>query len=265
MRPSTIDGLNTFRSLSAPTPHAHRVPTEPSDATPQLSRRSFLAATAAIPMIATGAGSRGTPRATSRSVFTAHGPSASTHVALTFHGAGDPALTTKAAATLRRLNAPVTVFAVGTWVEANPGLIRTLAADGHELANHTYTHPALRRLNRAAVATEIAGCASALQHITGHIGTWFRPSGTPTPTNLMLDEAAKAGYPTVVGYDVDPLDYQDPGTALVVSRTLAGAHGGSIISLHLGHAGTVAALEPIINGLRKKGLQPATVTTVLAS
>ena len=81
----------------------------------------------------------------------------------------------------------------------------------------------------------------------------------------MLDEAAKAGYPTVVGYDVDPLDYQDPGTALVVSRTLAGAHGGSIISLHLGHAGTVAALEPIINGLRKKGLQPATVTTVLAS
>ena len=79
----------------------------------------------------------------------------------------------------------------------------------------------------------------------------------------MLDEAAKAGYSTVVGYDVDPLDYQDPGADAVVSRTLAAVRAGSIVSLHLGHGGTVDALDRIVTGIRKRGLEPATVTTVL--
>ncbi len=80
---------------------------------------------------------------------------------------------------------------------------------------------------------------------------------------MMLQEAAKAGYRTVVGYDVDPLDYQDPGPSAVVRRTLAGAQGGSIVSLHLGHAGTVAALPDIVAGLTAHGLRLCTVSQLL--
>ena len=89
----------------------------------------------------------------------------------------------------RRVKAPITVFAVGTWVSGNSALVRDLASAGHELANHTLNHPALRRLDRVRVAAEIAGCATALRSATGSPGAWFRPSGTPTPTPLMSDPA----------------------------------------------------------------------------
>jgi peptidoglycan/xylan/chitin deacetylase (PgdA/CDA1 family) len=153
---------------------------------------------------------------------------------------------------------------VGSWIAANPRLIRAALVDGHEMANHTWSHPALRRLGRSAVASEIVKCADALRAATGSAGSWFRPSGTPTPTRLMFEEASIAGYETVVGYDVDPLDYQDPGSAKVVSRTLAGVQPGSIVSLHLGHPGTVDALHDIVLGLTDRGLRPRTVSQLFA-
>ena len=249
---------------------------------PGVSRRGFIAAAAAIPLLATAVGRASASTAQPKPAITAptippakvaalvrtaafvqHGVRTSRYVALTFHGAGSAALASQVLVLTKRLKAPVTVFAVGNWVEAHPDLATAFHTDGHELANHTYSHPALRRLGRAAVATEISKGAAALDRATGTIGAWFRPSGTPTPTTLMLEEAAKVGYATVVGYDVDPRDYQDPGTNLVVSRTIAAMQGGSIISLHLGHQGTVDALGPIIIAIRKRGLEPATVTTLL--
>ena len=77
------------------------------------------------------------------------------------------------------------------------------------------------------------------------------------------EEAARAGYATVVGYDVDPLDYQDPGFGPIVAATLATVQRGSIISLHLGHAQTIAALEVIVTGLRLRGLMPVTLRALL--
>jgi peptidoglycan/xylan/chitin deacetylase (PgdA/CDA1 family) len=104
------------------------------------------------------------------------------------------------------------------------------------------------------VATEITKCRDALaRHAVGH-GRWFRPSGTPAPTDLIREEAAKAGYRTVVGYDVDPLDYQDPGAKAVAAAVRAGVRAGSIVSLHTGHAGTVEAFPAIVQALHDAGL-----------
>jgi len=58
---------------------------------------------------------------------------------------------------------------------------------------------------------------------------------------LVLEQAAKAGYSTVVGYDIDPHDYQDPGALAIVERVRAGLHPGAIVSLHTAHEGTVTA------------------------
>jgi peptidoglycan/xylan/chitin deacetylase (PgdA/CDA1 family) len=246
-----------------------------------VTRREFLTGAAALPLVALGKSNnvptvppKRTPTTAVGSVtgvtglgrakFVQHGTIGSSHFALTFHGAGDTALSEAALAILKKLRAPITVFAVGNWAAANPTLMATFLRDGHELANHTLTHPSLRRLNRSKVAIEISGCAEALKHATGAIGSWFRPSGTPTPTTLILEEALKAGYQTVVGYSVDPSDYQDPGTKAVVARTLKGLTGGSIVSLHLGHKGTVDALEQIILGGRSSGLEPVTVTKLLS-
>jgi peptidoglycan/xylan/chitin deacetylase (PgdA/CDA1 family) len=195
--------------------------------------------------------------------FIRSGPADSGAVALTFHGSGDLALTQSLLDAAKRLGVPITVFAVGNWLDTNPDMANRILSGGHELANHTYTHPSLGTVARPGVATEITKCRDALQRHAKLTGGWFRPSGIDTPTTLILEEAGKAGYPTVVGFDLDPLDYQDPGAAAVASRVKANLHPGALVSLHTGHAGTVQAFEPIVNAIRAAGLKPVRVTDLL--
>ncbi|MDQ6910063.1 MAG: polysaccharide deacetylase family protein [Actinomycetota bacterium] len=195
--------------------------------------------------------------------FIRSGPSRKT-VALTFHGSGDLGLTQRLLDGAKRAGAPITVFAVGQWLEANPQMATAIQSGGHELANHTYTHPPLKQVGRADLVREITKCRDVLKRETGSAGRWFRPSGTDTPTQAMLDEAGAAGYPVVVGYDIDPLDYQDPGAPAVLQRVKAALHPGAIVSLHTGHPGTVDAFEPIVTALRAAGLEPVLLRDHLA-
>jgi len=189
-----------------------------------------------------------------------HGPRTGTALALTFHGAGDPALATRVFAELRAAGALVTVFAVGSWLQANPSMASAVLDAGHDLGNHTYHHLAMSTLGAAAADEEVARCASVLKHLTGTVGSWFRPSGTATSNATIRSAAHRGGYAQCVSYDVDSLDWTDPGPAAVTSRVLALSRPGSIVSLHLGHAGTVTALPAVLAGLHARGLRPVTLT-----
>jgi peptidoglycan/xylan/chitin deacetylase (PgdA/CDA1 family) len=192
------------------------------------------------------------------------GPTAYPAVALTFHGAGDVALTAAALDIARGADAHLTVFAVGQWLAANPSVGREILAAGHDLGNHTWSHQAMTTLDAAAARREISQGAAAVAAAVGQAGLLFRPSGTPTSTATIRAAAAASGYQRCISYDVDPLDYEDMGATLVRTRTLAAVKAGSIVSLHLGHQGTVDALPGILKGLADKGLQAVTVTRLLA-
>jgi peptidoglycan/xylan/chitin deacetylase (PgdA/CDA1 family) len=167
-------------------------------------------------------------------------------------------------AALRPASAPVTVFAVGSWLDENPRVAGRLLDAGHELANHTYSHPALGRSSAAEVADEIARCRDVLARAAGPQALrWFRPSGIEIPTDTILTKAGEQGYATVVGYDVDSLDFEDPGVDAVVANVEAGLQPGSIVSLHFGHADTVTAMPRVLALLDRSGLRPVTVSTLL--
>jgi peptidoglycan/xylan/chitin deacetylase (PgdA/CDA1 family) len=183
---------------------------------------------------------------------------------LTFHGAGETALARQLLTEVERAGAHVTILAVGSWLTAEPAMARRILDGGHELGNHTFHHLPMRTLSSARAFEEIATCAATLHRLTGSSGRWFRPSGTPSATNTILRAAAKAGYSTSLAYDVDPRDYTDPGASAVVSRTLAAVQRGSIVSLHLGHRGTVDALPALLDGLHKRGLRAVTTSALLA-
>jgi peptidoglycan/xylan/chitin deacetylase (PgdA/CDA1 family) len=204
-----------------------------------------------------------TPLPTSPAVEIVNGSRSRKQVALTFHGNGDPALAEQLLAAAEARHAKITVFAVGNWLAANPTLGRRILSAGHELANHTYTHPDLGTLDEAAVEQEFARARDVLQQVSGTIGVYARPSAMDRATPLVLAAAGKVGYRTVVAFDVDPSDYRDPGAQAVISRTLAAVQPGSIVSMHLGHVGTIQALPAILDGLAAKGLQPVTVRTLL--
>jgi peptidoglycan/xylan/chitin deacetylase (PgdA/CDA1 family) len=193
-----------------------------------------------------------------------HGPRDRPQVALTFHGQGDVTLVEQLLAELRRAEARVTVLAVGSWLTAEPAMAARILGDGHELGNHTQNHLALLDLSAAEVLAEITGCAQTLRRLTGSIGRWFRPSQTWHATPLIEAQAATAGYATCLSYDVDSLDYTDPGPDAVVRHTLATTQNGSIVSLHFGHSDTVAALPALLDALRSRGLRPVTVSDLLS-
>ncbi|HEX3906466.1 MAG TPA: polysaccharide deacetylase family protein [Mycobacteriales bacterium] len=191
------------------------------------------------------------------------GHRSSGQVALTFHVAGDPAVVSAVLKAARRQNAHLTMLVVGTWLAQNPRFARQILAAGHDLGNHTWSHPVLADDDPDATRLEIVKCRDLLTRLTGNGGRWFRPSGTPHATPLMLRASGAAGYPTSLSYDVDPLDYTDPGAAAVVSRVLSSAHGGSIVSLHTLFPGTAEALPHVISGLRARGLEPVAASRLL--
>jgi peptidoglycan/xylan/chitin deacetylase (PgdA/CDA1 family) len=198
----------------------------------------------------------------------ANGPRDRNQVALTFHigpheAGQDIGLAHQLLAAAAQAGVPITVFAVGQWLSEHPDLVPAILGAGHELDNHTYTHPTLTQLPAAQVTQEIVGCRNVLARLAPAQGRYFRPSGTSTATPLIVEQAGAAGYRTVVDFDVDPLDYTSPGTNAVVSRVKAGARPGSIVSMHFGYPGTVAAFPRIIANLRTAGLTPVTVHTLL--
>lgn len=194
----------------------------------------------------------------------AHGPRTSHEVALTFHTAGDPAVVDAILHAARKENAHLTMLVVGTWLSQYPSYAHRILDAGHDLGNHTWTHPVLTEDDARQTRVEIVRCRHLLRTLTGDGGRWFRPSGTPRATPLMLREAGAAGYPTVLAYDVDPLDYTDPGAATVTQRVLDSARAGSIVSLHTLYEGTAQALPHIVRGLRRNGLEPVAASRLLA-
>jgi peptidoglycan/xylan/chitin deacetylase (PgdA/CDA1 family) len=193
-----------------------------------------------------------------------HGPRDRPLVALTFHGQGDPALVSRLLAELEGAPARVTVLAVGTWLQDEPAMARRILDGGHELGNHTQRHLAINAMNPAQALEEIDACARTLRRLTGSTGRWFRPSQTQHATPTVRAQAAKVGYPATLSYDVDSLDQTDPGANAIARTTLAATGNGSIVSLHFGHAGTVAAMPLILDGLHQRGLRPVTMTELMS-
>ncbi|MFG3494736.1 polysaccharide deacetylase family protein [Streptomyces sp. NPDC047928] len=195
-----------------------------------------------------------------------HGPRHRPRVALTFHGGGDPAGARSLLGEAERAGARLTVLAVGGWLDTHPALARRILDGGHELGNHTQGHRdicALAEIDEAAAYAEITDCARRLRRLTGSIGSWFRPSRARYATPRVERLARRAGYPHVLSYDVDSLDFTSPGAPAVVQRVTGQIRNGSVVSLHFGYADTVAALPALLDELDRRGLRAVTTSELL--
>ncbi|WP_153506429.1 polysaccharide deacetylase family protein [Cumulibacter manganitolerans] len=200
---------------------------------------------------------------TSPAVEVARGSGARPEIALTFHGAGDPALAKQILTTLQAAGARATVMVIGSWLQANPSLADAIVAGGHELGNHTWTHPALAALPASQMEQEIVSCRDLIAQLTGSYGPFFRQSQGQHATPAILAAAGQAGYPTVLSYDVDSMDWQDPGAA-AIRANLQSAKAGSVVSMHFGHSGTAEALPGILQDLAARGLRAVTASQLLS-
>ena len=226
-----------------------------------LTRRDILKAAAVI-----GAGAlelSQTPMAEATAADIAHGPRNTAKVALTFHGAGAPDFVDPMLKLFKSSGTKVSIFAVGTWLVAQPSIAGRIIAEGHDLGNHTMTHTQMKTISAKRVDLEISNCAIELKKLIGNHGAWFRPSGTQFSTPVIRAAAVKYGYGQCISYEVDSKDFQDPSKKSVISNVMNNVKNGSIISLHLGHQVTMDAMPTLLTSLHDKGFTPVTLTELL--
>ncbi len=192
-----------------------------------------------------------------------HGPRNRAEVALTFHGDGDLTIARKILAIAKKTSTPITVMAVGTWLNANPTIGKEIVDGGHDIGNHTMHHKTMTLLSLKQATSEVALGKTALIKAVGSAGELFRPSGTLKSNATIRKAAGASGYAHCLTYDVDSLDYTDPSAATVVSNSLKLLQNGSIIGMHFGHPHTVTALPLLIEALKARNLTPVTVTQLL--
>ncbi|MEA2785918.1 MAG: hypothetical protein QOF71_2022 [Candidatus Eremiobacteraeota bacterium] len=184
-------------------------------------------------------------------------------VALTFDDGPYPVVTPLLLQTLRDARVPATFFLIGRDAEQFPDLARAIAADGHEIADHTLTHPDLDRLSDGAVAGELRDGAASLERIVPDPAErrLFRPPhGRFTVATLRA--AQSAGFDTILWSD-DPGDWRAVPAGVLRDHVMTHAVAPEIVLLHSGRQATVAALPEIVDGFRRAGFTFVTVSALL--
>lgn len=200
-------------------------------------------------------------------------------IALSFDDGPDTQFTPKILDILKAKKAPATFFVIGSGANNALGLIRREYAEGHEIGNHTYTHPRWNEISRTQIDVELNVTERLLNSTLGVKTLLFRPPYGIDHQPETADEVAQLpiaqsmGY-LIVGARIDPHDWGEPNgippapASVIVQRVLEQAHGngGNIVLLHDGggdRSHTVEALPQIIDGLRAAGFQIVPVSELV--
>ena len=184
-------------------------------------------------------------------------------VALSFDAAWGDEDTQKILDILEKHEIKVTFFMTGEWVGKYPEDVKRIAAQGHDLGNHSENHKQMSQLSREDCRDEIIKVHNRVKELTGIDMNLFRaPYGDYN--NNLVGIARDCGYYTIQ-WDVDSLDWKDYGVDGIINKTVNNKKlgNGSIILLHNGAKYTPEALELIIVGLQDKGYELVPVSELI--
>lgn len=173
-------------------------------------------------------------------------------IALTFDDGPHPERTPRVLDALRKHGAHATFFVTGKNAAAHPDIVRRIMAEGHTIGNHTYSHPAnFPWLGQSKMKHDIDRCDTALEKITGHRPTLFRP-----PFGITNPPLARAlgGRYTVAGWDIRSLDtIARRPRQRVFERVRRRLRPGAVVLLHDDRAGSDTLTEMILTHLEHTG------------
>lgn len=184
-------------------------------------------------------------------------------VAMTFDDGPHPKLTPRLLDMLKERNIKATFFVIGKCVAENPDIAKRIVDEGHEIANHSWSHPQLTKLSPGGFDAEIAQTNDAIVKATGIRPVIMRPPYGAINTTLTKRLNEEYGL-SVILWSVDPLDWKIRKSDHVSGHIIKNAAPGAIILAHDIHASTVDAMPATLDALQSKGYKFATVSELIA-
>ena len=185
------------------------------------------------------------------------------YIAMTFDDGPSAENTPRLLEILKQRNIKATFFLIGQNVAANPDIVRRILADGHEVGNHSWTHPQLSKLSDDRVTAEITKTQDAIKDASGYSPTLLRPPyGAITPRQR--EWISNQFGLNIILWSVDPFDWKRPGASVITQRILSQVRPGAIILSHDIHKQTVDAMPATLDALITKGYKFVTVSQLIA-
>jgi peptidoglycan/xylan/chitin deacetylase (PgdA/CDA1 family) len=184
-------------------------------------------------------------------------------IALTFDAGGPATPTAQILDILAKYHLHVTWFVTGQWAQENPDLLRRVQSDGHEIGNHTMTHPDLTTVSDAQVCQELTQAEQVISGITGHTTRpYFRPPYGARNAHVRA-LAANLGFRTVY-WTIDTIDWRDDATPQsITDRVMNNLSNGVIVLMHTGSTVEAQTLDGLIAKIGQQGYQIVTLTHLL--
>jgi len=185
------------------------------------------------------------------------------YIAMTYDDGPHPQNTPRLLDILRERNIKATFYVIGRSVNLYPQLTRRIVAEGHEIGNHTWTHPNLKTLSNADVRKELNRTRDIIVSTCGVKPRTMRPPYGALRQDQRAWIYKEYGYPTIL-WSVDPEDWKRPGISVVTSRIVNNTRNGGIVLAHDLHKPTIDAMPGTLDGLLRKGFKFVTISQLLA-
>lgn len=152
---------------------------------------------------------------------------------------------------LDQYNAKATFFLVGIWVDKYPDLVKEIHARGHEIGNHSDSHPEMSKLSSERIIRELDGCSDKIEALIGERPTSFRPPYGDYDNEVVTVSRAE-GY-EVVQWSIDSLDWKNKGAEDLIRRATKNVQKGDIILFHNDSKYILDALPTILKTYQEQG------------
>ncbi|MFC7681599.1 polysaccharide deacetylase family protein [Paenibacillus sp. GCM10028914] len=188
-------------------------------------------------------------------------------IALTFDDGPDNDTTENILDLLKQYDAKATFFVVGNRVEKYPEIVKRELEEGHEVGNHSFSHPSFDRIGSSNMMNELNKTQEAILKATGHHSVLFRPPGGSYNESI-VQHCKKSGLLMILwSWHQDTLDWRKPGVDKIVNKVLKNAHNGDIVLMHdfvSDSTQTYEALKIILPELKKRGFTFVTISDLLS-
>jgi polysaccharide deacetylase family sporulation protein PdaB len=182
-------------------------------------------------------------------------------LAISFDATWGTELTDEILAILDSHGIKTTFFLAGYWVDKHPDYVAKIAGQGHEIGNHSYSHPHMNTLSEQGIHYELQKNADLIRDLTGQKTSLFRPPFGEY-NNQVISIASSLGYHTIQ-WSVDSLDWKNLTSSQIYDRVMDQVQPGSIVLFHNAAPGTPGAIRRLIPDLLAKGYEIVPISALL--